>query len=278
LIKTTNIQKPPVYKQVLPRVLEVITNNEYNNNRDKNKCTKLPLSPPLLKLPLSKFSVSRLPMYDVSLVSENTIKDQRQSRIDQILEKYRRQPSNSASSRQFSRSFSYNTTTDSTLLTDSNLLPVTKPAIAGGNSEGKKMNSGPRSVSPYALFDHSDSTSTASPEIRTNISSKLLSKSYSLKNVGEYRVHTLDSIPSNDYRSISKLICSTTLSNNDDDPPSSSSSTITTTSNTSKSTVLKEDTNHGYSPPTLVDWAIGNCSKESVSDRIKRRSFYVKLK
>lgn len=261
----TNIQKPPVYKHTLPRVLEFTTNNEYHNNHDKNiAASKLPLSPP----PLSK-QTTRLPInYDTP---SDTIRE-RQSRVDRILEKYRRQPSSSVS-RQFARSISCNVPTESlTSNNDSYLLHTTRMNVTG--SDEKKMNLGPRSISPYPPFDRSDLSSntvgTSHENKNHSTGNSYLSKSYSLKTLGEYRDRNLGSLPSVDHRS--PLKSNGTLANNDEDPSSSSSSSSTTTS---KST--KEDTNH-YGSPALLDWTVGNCSEETVSDRIRRRSFYVKLK
>lgn len=208
---------------------------------------------------------------------------ERKSCVDRILEKYRRQPSNSCS-RQFSRSLSCNASTETASSTENNLLlQATMMAESGGNEENPK-SSGPRSVSPYALFDRSDVTSattTASrQDFKANSENGLLSKSYSLKSLGEYRTRTSSSIPlSVDRRSTPKFNSSSI--NNDEDPPSSSSSSSATTATTSsKSLVPKEDNNHYYhhGSPALLDWTIGNCSEETVSDRIRRRSYYVKLK
>ncbi|XP_022162743.1 serine/threonine-protein kinase pakG [Myzus persicae] len=270
--KTTNIQKPPVYKHILPRVLETTTNNEYLNYRDKINAIKLPMSPPPKHV--SQPSIYNMPSDPVK---------ERQSRVDRILEKYRRQPSNSCS-RQFSRSFSCNASTETAPSTENNLLlQSTMMTESGGNEENTKK-SGPRSVSPYALFDRSDGTSTtttaAHQDFKANSENSLLSKSYSMKSLGEHRTRTLNSIPlSVDRRSISKFNSSSI--NNDEDPSSSSSSSsATTTTTSSKSLVPKEDNNHYYhhGSPALLDWTIGNCSEETVSDRIRRRSYYVKLK
>lgn len=262
--KVTNIQKPPVYKHILPRVLEFTTNIEYHNNHEKNiAVSKLPLSPP----PLPK-QISRLPInYDTPSDRE------RQSRVDRILEKYRRQPSSSVT-RQFSRSISCNVPTEfSTSNYDTNLLHTTRMKTSG--SDEKKINSGPRSISPYALFDRSDLSSNiigTSQENKNHTTvNSYLSKSYSLKTLGEYRARNLGSLPSVDRRSISKS--NSTILINDEDPPSSSSSSSTTTSKS-----IKEDANHYCSSSALLDWTVGNCSEETVSDRIRRRSFYVKLK
>lgn len=269
---TTNIQKPPVYKHILPRVLETTTNDEFNNNRDNNTTlTKLPLSPQLF----SK-QISRLPAYDMPS-SIDSIKG-RQSRVDRILEKYRRQPS-SPVSRQFLRSFSCNSPMESQLSSEPNLSFHTT-GISSNNSNGEyKSNVGPRSVSPYALFDNTNLTSTAEDqqEKKTKaLTNSILAKSNSLKSLGEYRTKTLSRASSIDQKSTSKLIGA--LANYDEDPPSSSSSSSSTTTTTnSKSTVSKDDINH-YCSPTLLDWSIDNCSEETVSDRIKRRSYYVKLK
>lgn len=237
-----------------------MTNNEYSNNRDKNMATKLPLSPsPSRQLP----SMYELP--------SNTNKE-RQSRVDRILEKYRRQPS-SSTSRQFSRSFSCNAATESALSTESKLLSNPARTIAA-DEENKQSSSGPRSVSPYTLFDRSDHTGTTRRENKTSATAdSLLLKSYSLKNLGEYKTQT----PSVDYGSVLKSN-GTFVNNNDDDPPSWSSSSSTATTTTSKSMAPKEDTNHNYYSPALLDWTVNNCSEETVSDRIKRRSYYVKLK
>ncbi|CAI6375654.1 unnamed protein product [Macrosiphum euphorbiae] len=156
-------------------------------------------------------------------------------------------------------------------------------AESGGNEENPK-SSGPRSVSPYALFDRSDvtsaTTSASRQDFKANSENGLLSKSYSLKSLGEYRTRTSNSIPlSVDRRSTSKFNSSSI--NNDEDPPSSSSSSSATTATTSsKSLVPKEDNNlyYHHGSPALLDWTIGNCNEETVSDRIRRRSYYVKLK
>lgn len=258
LLKTTNIQKPPVYKHVLPRVLETTTNNEYSNKHDKNIAKKLSPTPS-----------THLP-YVYELPSDTS--KERQSRVDRILEKYRRQPSSSIS-RQFSRSFSCNAATESALSTESN-LPLTAAKSVTSDEDSKQSSSGPRSVSPYALFDRSDRTCTTRRENKTNpITDSLLLKSYSLKSLGEYRTRA----PSVDFGSISKSN-NTFVNNNDDDPPSWSSSSSTATTTTTKSMAPKEDANHNYYSPALMDWTVGNCSEETVSDRIKRRSYYVKLK
>jgi len=271
--KTTNIQKPPVYKHILPRVLETTTNNEYLNYRDKINATKLPMSP----------TPKHITQPTMCNMPSDPIKE-RQSRVDRILEKYRRQPSNSCS-RQFSRSISCNASTETAPSTENNLLlQATMMAESGGNEENPK-NSGPRSVSPYALFDRSDVTSTTTTasrqDFKANSENGLLSKSYSLKSLGEYRTLTLSSIPlSVERRSTSKFNSSSV--NNDEDPPSSSSSSSNTTNATtsSKNLVSKADNNHYYhhGSPALLDWTTGNCSEETVSDRIRRRSYYVKLK
>jgi len=148
---------------------------------------------------------------------------------------------------------------------------------AAADEENKPSSSGPRSVSPYALFDRSDCTFTARRENKTNataVMDGLLSKSYSLKSLGDYRKRT----PYVDYESMSKLNGMST-NNNDEDPLSwSSSSSTATTTTTSKSAVLREDANHYYCP-ALLNWSVGgNCNEETMSDRIKRRSYYVKLK
>jgi len=270
--KTTNIQKPPVYKHILPRVLEATTNNECLNYRDKINATKLPMSPP-------PRHISQPSVYNMS---SDPVKE-RQSRVDRILEKYRRQPSNSCS-RQFSRSFSCNASTETVPSTENNLLlQATMMTESSGNEENTKK-SGPRSVSPYALFDRSDTisatTTSTHQDFKANSENSVLSKSYSMKSLGEYRTRTLSSIPlSVDRRSISKFNSSNI--NNDEDPPSSSSSSSAiTTTTSSKNLVPKEDSNHYYhhGSPALLDWTIGNCSGETVSDRIRRRSYYVKLK
>jgi len=269
--KTTNIQKPPVYKHVLPRVLETTTNNEYLNYRDKINAKKLPTSPP----------PKHITQPSVYNMNSDSVKE-RQSRVDRILEKYRRQPSNSCS-RQFSRSFSCNASSETAPSTENNLLlQSTMMAESGGNGENTK-HLGPRSVSPYALFDRSDATSATTPatrqDLKTNYENSLLSKSYSLKSLGEYRTRNLSSLPvSVDHRSIPTFNSSTI--NNDEDPPSSSSSSSATTATTSsKSVVPKEDNNYyHHGSPALLDWTVGNCSEETVSDRIRRRSYYVKLK
>jgi len=214
----------------------------------------------------------------------NPIKE-RQSRVDQILEKYRRQPTNSCS-RQFLRSFSCNTSTETAPSTENNLLLQKTMIAESGTKEESTKNSGPRSVSPYALFDHSDvtsatTTSTRQDCIKANADNCLLSKSYSMKSLNEYRTRILGSTSlSVDQRSVSKFNSSGI--NNDEDPPSSSSSSSTTTTATTspKSLVPKTDNNHYYhhGSSVLLDWTVGNCSEETVSDRIKRRSYYVKLK
>lgn len=264
MLKTTNIQKPPLYKHVLPRVLETKT-----NNCDINTTINLSKSPP----PLQKQSATRHTpfVYDPPL---SNIVSERQSRVDRILEKYRRQPSSSVS-RQFSRSFSCNAATDSTMSTEPNPLLHTAKTVAS-IEENKPSTSGPRSVSPYALFDHSDCTFTGRRENKTNVTAvadSQLSKSYSLKSLGDYR-NRMSSI---DYESTSKLTNGVSTNSNDEDPLSwSSSSSIATTATNSKSAVPREDANHCF--PTVVDWKIGNCNEETMSDRIRRRSYYVKLK
>lgn len=261
MLKTTNIQKPPLYKYILPCVLETKTNN-------RDIATKLPKS----SLPLPKQPATRPPF--VYEPPSDTARE-RQSRVDRILEKYRRQPSSSIS-RQFSRSFSCNAAPESTLSTEPDLLMHTA-RTAAADEENKPSSSGPRSVSPYALFDRSDCTFTARRENKTNataVMDGLLSKSYSLKSLGDYRKRT----PYVDYESMSKLNGMST-NNNDEDPLSwSSSSSTATTTTTSKSAVLREDANHYYCP-ALLNWSVGgNCNEETMSDRIKRRSYYVKLK
>lgn len=270
--RKTNIQKPPVYQQLLPRVLETKTNNKYNPNLcSKNIATKfLPRSSTQCKTPTTQ--------PNILLSSDNVTREQRQSRVDRILEKYRRQPSNS-SSRQFSRSFSCNTATDSaTLSTESNSLCETKAMVVGSRGAEIKSNLGPQSVSPYALFDRSDSTHINRQELKTKNS--CLPKSYSLKSLGEYPVQASVSVPSTDSRPVTKLNDLTSSVNNDEDPPSSaSSSSSTTTSTTSKSMAApKEDPNQNSCSSALLDWTLGNHNEETVSDRIRRRSFYVKLK
>jgi len=200
---------------------------------------------------------------------------ERQSRVDRILEKYRRQPSSSVS-RQFSRSFSCNAATDSTMSTEPNLLLNTARSAASVE-ENKPSTSAPRSVSPYALFDRSDYTFAGRRENKTNASAvvdSVLSKSYSLKSLSDYR----NRMSSVDYESVSKLTNCASNNSNDEDPLSwSSSSSIATTATTSKSVVPREqDANHYF--PVLLDWKVGNCNEETMSDRIKRRSYYVKLK
>lgn len=255
----TNLQKPPVYKHILPRVLETSTNKKCNN--DKNTTMKLPLSPP----PLSK-QTTRFPEYNVP---SNTAKE-RQSRVDRILEKYRRQPSTSVS-RQYSRSLSCNTTFEPTSLIEPNLLLITQKL-----NEENKSNLETQSVSPYASVDRSElaSTATTHRENKANaMDNSRLSKSYSLRSLGDYRTQTSESMSLVDDKVASKN--NGTVVNNDEDPPSSASSSTTTTSN---SAIPKEDINNFYCYPSLMDWAVGNCSEETVSDRIRRRSFYVKLK
>lgn len=256
LLKTTNIQKPPVYKHVLPRVLETMTNNGYSNNRDKNIATK----------PSPSLSAQLPFVYE----SPTNTSRERQSRVDRILEKYRRQPSSSIS-RQFSRSFSCNAATDSALSTESN-LPLNVARSATSDEDSKQSSSGPRSVSPYSLFDRSDHTTRRENKFNATADSLLL-KSYSLKTLGEYRIRS----STVDNGSITKSN-GTFINNNEDDPPSWSSSSSTATTTTSKSMAPKEDANHNYYYPALMDWTVGNCSEETVSDRIKRRSYYVKLK
>lgn len=273
----TNIQKPPVYKQVLPRVLETMTNNEYNNNHDKNITPKLPLSPsPLSKLPLL-LSTSKLPT--ARPMSSDNLREHRQSRVDRILEKYRRQPSNSTS-RLYKRSFSCNATTEPALLTESNPLHARTVVNGSSNGENKSYSAGPQSVSPHVLVDCSNLTCTARQKNNTNTANTSLPKSYSLKSLGDCQSRTISSVPS--ATSITKSNNNATLINNDDDPPSSASSSSTSTtpnSITSKNVVAKEDINQTHcSSSTLMDWMIDNCNEETVSDRIRRRSFYVKLK
>lgn len=273
----TNIQKPPVYKQVLPRVLETMTNNEHNNNHDKNITLKLPLSPsPPSKLPLL-LPTPKLPTWPMS--SDNNIKEHRQSRVDRILEKYRRQPSNSTS-RLFSRSFSCNATTEPALLTESNPLHARTVANGSSNEENKSHLAGPQSVSPHVLVDCSNLTCSARQKNNTNTANSSLLKSYSLKSLSDSQSRTSSGVPL--ATSITKSNNNATLINNDDDPPSSASSSSTaTTANsiTSKNVVAKEDINQTHcSSSNLMDWMINNCNEETVSDRIRRRSFYVKLK
>lgn len=260
--KTTNIQKPPVYKHIRPRILEIMTNNERHNNRDKN--LKSPQSPTTLK------PKTELPMYD----APSNINVERQSRVDRILEKYRRQPSNSAS-RQFSRSYSCNeTSSKSTLSTEPNLLNVSRTVASG--IEETKPNLTPRSVSPYTVFDRSDLASNAInayQENKNNNTNSLLSKTYSFKNLGDNRARAQSNTQSFDHKYSPKP--NDILVNNekiDEDPPSSSSSSSTTTS---KSMVSREDY---LGSSALLDWSTGNCNEETMSDRIKRRSYYVKLK
>lgn len=274
----TNIQKPPVYKQVLPRVLETMTNNEHNNNHDKNITLKLPLSPsPPSKLPLL-LSTSKLPTAR-PMSSDNNIKEHRQSRVDRILEKYRRQPFNSTS-RLFSRSFSCNATTEPALLTESNPLHARTVANGSSNEENKSHLAGPQSVSPHVLVDCSNLTCSARQKNNTNTTNSSLLKSYSLKSLGDCQSRTSSGVPL--ATSITKSNNNATLINNDDDPPSSASlSSTATTANsiTSKNVVAKEDINQTHcSSSNLMDWMINNCNEETVSDRIRRRSFYVKLK
>lgn len=274
--KTTNIQKPPVYKHVLPRVLESTTNNEYCNNYHDNKSTtKLPPMSPSPPVSPSKQSSSYpfSPIYDVPKNNCDAAKE-RQARVDRILEKYRRQPSSTLASRQFLRSFSLNSAPESS---ETDLIRTTKTVTSYGEVDNKS-NSGPRSVSPYALFDHPVRTSSASAchGCKADIMS-LLPKSNSLKCLGEYRSpRTYGGAPSVDYGLMSKLNTSTHISNDDDTPSSASSTSSTTT----KTVVPKDDTNnHSYRSPSLSDCSVGgNCNEETVSDRIRRRSFYVKLK
>jgi len=274
--KSTNIQKPPLYKHILPRVHETTTNNDYLNYSDNNIATKLPMS--LLTKQITHPSMHNMP--------SDSIKE-RQSRVDRILEKYRRQPSNSCS-RQFSRSFSCNAATETAPSTENNLLLQATMMVGSSGYEDNKTNSGPRSVSPYALFDRSDGTSATTTVthqdcIKSNADNSLLSKSYSMKSLNDSRTQTLGSTPlSVDRRSISKFNSSSI--NNDEDPSSSSSSSSSTTTTTtattsSKSLVPKKDNNnYQQCSPALLDWTVGNCSEETVSDRITRRSYYVKLK
>lgn len=263
---TTNIQKPPVYKHILPRVLETTTNNY--NNRDKKFTTKLSQS--------SSSSKVDKPVY--GMLSDIN-REERQSRVDKILEKYRRQPSTSSVSREFSRSFSCNSTIEP--LTESNFSHAMRTTGAINNDEDNKRNSGPRSVSPYALFDRSDLTSTTSgmrKEMKAIDTNSLLTKSYSLKSLGEYRHRTLTKPLSVDQKSLSKSIG--TPVNYDEDPPSSASSTSSSTNTTISSKILvpKADDNNYCGSSALLDWTVGKCCEETVSDRIKRRSYYVKLK
>lgn len=264
-----------MYKHILPRVQETTTNNEYLNYRDNIIGTKLSISSP------PKQIIQQPSVYNMQ---SDPIKE-RQSRVDQILEKYRRQPSNSGS-RQFLRSFSCNTSTETAPPTENNLLLQTTVIAGSDNKEENTKNLGHRSVSPYALFDRSDLTSattTATHQdcIKANTDNSLLSKSYSMKSLSEYRTRPFGSTSlSVDQRSISKFNSSSV--NNDEDPPSSSSSSSTTTAaiTSSKSLVPRDDNNYYYhhGSPALLDWTVGNCSEETVSDRIKRRSYYVKLK
>lgn len=262
--KTTNIQKPPVYKQILPRVLETTTSNEHRNNRDKN--IKMQLSPPPIK------QKTELPVYRVP----SNINLERQSRVDRILEKYRRQPSNSVS-RQFSRSYSCNeTSTKSALSTEPNQQHASRTATFGIEESKPKLD--PLSAGPSTNFDHSDlasNTISAHQENKNNVTDSLLTKSYSLKSLGEYRARTLGSVQSLDHKWMSKPSNDALVNNEkfDDDPPSSSSSSSTTT--TSKSVVSREDYSGSLA---LLDWSTSNFNEETVSDRIKRRSYYVKLK
>lgn len=259
-----------MYKHILPRVMETTTNNEPLNYRDSHVTTKLPMSPPPKQ-------TTQPSMYN--LLSDPT--KERQSRVDRILEKYRRQPSNSCS-RQFLRSFSCNATTETASSFENNLLQSKVVEGSADNKESKKI-SGPRSVSPYALFDRSDLTSatTTATSTKANSDNSFLPKSYSMKSLGEYQTRTLGgTLSSIDRRSISRF--NSTSINNDEDPPSSSSSSSNTTTATtsSKSLVSKEDNNnyYNYGSSALLDWTVGDCSEETVSDRIKRRSYYVKLK
>ena len=136
-----------MYKHILPRVLETTTNNEYLNCRDNINATKLSMSPPPKQMTQS--SLYSMP--------SDAVKE-RQSRVDRILEKYRRQSSNSCS-RQFSRSLSCNASTETAPSTENNLLlqatMMSESDQTGGNEENTKKPE-PCSVSPYTFFDRSD--------------------------------------------------------------------------------------------------------------------------
>lgn len=262
--KTTNIQKPPVYKHILPRVIETTT---YHNNCVTNVAKKQSLSP--------SSSNTNKPMCDMP---SDINREERQSRVDRILEKYRRQPSSSSVSREFLRSISCNATTEP--LSESNFLHTMRTTKALINDDDNK-NSGSHSVSPFALFDRSDQFSTTPSmcqEIKTNATNSFLPKSYSLKSLGEYRCRTLTKPFTVDQNSLFKS--NGTHVNYDEDPPSSASSTASSTNTAINTKILapKVDDNHYCNSSTLLDWAAGNCCEETVSDRIKRRSYYVKLK
>jgi hypothetical protein len=261
----TNIQKPPVYKHILPRVMETTT-NKYNNH-DTNIATKLSLSP--------SSSNANKPVRDMS---SDINREERQIRVDRILEKYRRQPSSSSVSREFSRSISCNATTEP--LTESNFLHTVKTAGAFTNDDNNK-NSGSRSISSYALLDRSNLSSTMpgmGQELKTNATNSLLPKSYSLKSLSEYRYRTLNKPFTVDHNSLFKS--NVTHVNYDEDPLSSASSTTSSTNTAINTKILtpKADDNYYCNYSALFDWTVGNCCEETVSDRIKRRSYYVKFK
>ncbi|XP_025406107.1 probable serine/threonine-protein kinase DDB_G0277165 isoform X2 [Sipha flava] len=263
--KMTNIQKPPVYKHILPRVMETTT-NKYNNH-DTNIATKLSLSP--------SSSNANKPVRDMS---SDINREERQIRVDRILEKYRRQPSSSSVSREFSRSISCNATTEP--LTESNFLHTVKTAGAFTNDDNNK-NSGSRSISSYALLDRSNLSSTMpgmGQELKTNATNSLLPKSYSLKSLSEYRYRTLNKPFTVDHNSLFKS--NVTHVNYDEDPLSSASSTTSSTNTAINTKILtpKADDNYYCNYSALFDWTVGNCCEETVSDRIKRRSYYVKFK
>lgn len=245
-------------RHILPRVLET-TFNDYTCNNNRINIKKLP--PPI---PTKQTTTP--------LLCDMSDSKERQIRIDRILEKYRRQPS-SSTSKQFSRSMSCNNESTSYSAELPQLQLNSTKMMAISNEElGKKQNSGPRSVSPYALVDHSERVGTH--QEKTNLFNSLLSKSNSLKTLGEYRASRIPvaGLSSVDNKSILKSNVMSSINNNDEDPPSSASST----SSNSKSVAAKED-NHHYSSVQL-DWATGENCEETMSDRIRRRSFYVKLK
>lgn len=273
----TNIQKPPVYKHathsrnILPRVLETINNdytfnnNKNNNDNINNKSNKIHA----IKLP------PETPVKQITnqLLCDMPNSKERQLRVDRILDKYRRPPSN-PTSKQFSRSLSCNTESTSYEPPQVQLRTTRIQATSVDENSANVQNSGPRSVSPYALVDHSDRIGAR--QEKADMNNSLLSKSYSLKSLGEYRVSRSLSVGSSSVDHGSKPKSNITLShvnNNDEDPPSSSSSS----SSNSKSVTVKEE-NGNYCSPVQVDWTVGNSCEETVSDRIRRRSFYVKLK
>ncbi|XP_050534658.1 probable serine/threonine-protein kinase MARK-A isoform X2 [Daktulosphaira vitifoliae] len=235
----------------------------FSRDLDQNNINKniTPMKPPLYKQVLPRFietnkELSKIPRH--TLLCNITDSKERQNRVDRILEKYRRHTTSPVLSK-LSRSISCQDKS-------SKMYDLTKAKTTTNSQYNnlKSNNIGARSVSPYAPVNHTDKTQTR--QLNCN---SYLPQSNSLKYPSGNRARSLSStsITSSSPNVSKTLVKSNSTLDNSEDEISESSST--------KTTVSKEGNQSSLIFP--IDWAPNSRCEETVSDRIRRRSFYVKL-